>query len=280
MTDANDFLMAEPKYPPYQPRGDPQPMTPLGLEIATRLKEIFYAYDNRDTEDNRSAQKTLGPSEIGTPCDRRLAMSLMRMAPVNPGGDGWAAFVGTQIHRGLADMLMWSDAGTGRHSVEQSLTFPSQHVPSGTTDWIDRTVLLVGDHKAMGSNSLAKLRSDGPSQTYRIQGHAYAYGAVQRGEVIESIAIVAWPREAATLRGLYVHTEPYDEQIAIDALKRVDRIADRIQALQAPAAVAGEQGPTFAEQAAQFPIDPSACTFCPHHLKNSKRLEHGCNGQQ
>lgn len=269
MSDANDLLMAggdKPDPPPVKP------MTPLGEEIANRLKEIFFAYDNRNSEDNRSAQTTLGPSEIGTPCERRLAMSLLRIAPVNPGGDGWAAFVGTQIHRGLAEMLVWSSGTTGRHAVEQELRYPSAHVPKGTADWIDRTVYLLGDHKGMGANSLLHLKRYGPSQTYRVQGHTYGYGATLRGEQIEHIAVVGWPREAATLRGLYVWTEPYDEQVALDALARVDRIAEEAHARSvfAPAA----------NVAATFPIDPSACTYCPFHLKNARHLQHGCNGQQ
>src|SRR5690606_22850826 len=70
-------------------------LSPDARDLATRIKETFYAYSNRKTKDNRSAQTTLGPSEIGTPCDRRLALTVMGAAPVNPGGDGWAAFVGT-----------------------------------------------------------------------------------------------------------------------------------------------------------------------------------------
>ncbi|MFH8626213.1 hypothetical protein ACH4A8_30755 [Streptomyces vietnamensis] len=126
------------------------PMTDLGRELTARLKEMFYAFDNRRSEDNRSAQTTMGPSEMGTPCDRRLELSLMRMPPVNPGGDGWAAFVGTCIHAGLEQMFMWADHGTGRFACETRLAFNSKYVPKGTADLIDRTLFMLDDHKCQG----------------------------------------------------------------------------------------------------------------------------------
>jgi hypothetical protein len=245
------------------------PMTDLGREIAARVKETFYAYGNRPSSDNRSAQVHLGPSEIGTPCDRRLAMSLLRIPAVNTGGDGWAAFVGTCVHAGLAEMFMWADAGSGRYSVETPLEFPSVLVPRGTGDLLDRVLCVFVDHKAMGKWSLNKLRTQGPSLTYRVQVHTYAYGAKRRGEKIRHVAIIAWPREGSTLDDLYVWTEPYDRTVAEKALKRVERIARDLPENCPP----GEA----ALRAAQF--DTAAdCSYCPHHLSGSKDLKHGCSG--
>jgi hypothetical protein len=108
--DADPFVPA----PRARPVTEAYPMSPLGEKLAAGLKELFYSYVNRKQSDNRSAQLTVGPSEVGTPCDRRLALSLMRKDPVNPGGDGWAAFVGTCVHAGLADMFVWAGKHTGR----------------------------------------------------------------------------------------------------------------------------------------------------------------------
>ena len=144
-------------------RGKVIPMEGKALEVASRLKELFFEYDNRQSSDNRSAQTTMGPSEIGSPCDRRIAMSLLRVPPVNPGGDGWAAFVGTCVHVGLADMFVWGNAGTGRYQTEVPLKFGSIVVPHGTTDLVDTTLLMGVDHKVMGSYSLNKLKTEGPS---------------------------------------------------------------------------------------------------------------------
>src|SRR5207249_3035326 len=103
------------------------------------------------------------------------------------------------------------------------------------------------------------------SDTYRVQVHTYGYGARLRGEEIEHVAIVGWPREAGSIKGLHVWTEPYDESIAIEALARVDRIAEEVQ----------EHAEAFAPLAiaAVFPTADD-CRFCPFATKTNQ----GCKG--
>jgi len=246
-------------------------MSPKGAEIAARLREIFYSYDNRKTSDNRSAQVTIGPSEIGTPCDRRLGLSLMRTPATNPGGDGWAAFVGTCLHDGLEKMFQWSDAGTGRFVTEMPLTFGSTYVPRGTGDLLDRTLMMFLDHKAMGQYSRRRLRDKGPSETYRVQVHTYAYGAVLEGEKVKHVAIVAWPRDGSSLDELWVWTEPYDKTIAENALKRVDKLAGSLP-------LTGTW-PEKLAAARSLPVaDPYECRFCPFLLKGDGDMKKGCPG--
>lgn len=267
------------KYPA-KAKGPVIPMTPKGLEIAARVKEMFHQYSNRQ---DRSQQATMGPSEIGSPCDRRIAMSLLRLPPVNPGGDGWAAFIGTCTHVGLAEMFMWADAGSGRYSTEERLTFPSEHVPGGTTDLIDRQLWYVGDHKVMGTYSLDKLKTEGPSEGYRVQGHTYGMGARLRGYPIEDVVIIGWPRERSSLDALYVWTEPYNPDLAREAIDRVDRIAATVD--DSPAILYGEAETDELEAkeltAYRFPIDNSDCNYCPWFVKGAPRSEGGlCNGRK
>src|SRR3954468_5039179 len=128
-------------------------------DLGVSIRENFFAYNNRDAADNRSAQRHLGPSEIGTPCDRRLAMELLGMRHVNPGGDGFAAWLGTQGHRGMADIYEWADGKSGRFAVETPLNFPSRVMPKGTGDLLDRTFGggTFIDWKFMGTWSLNHL---------------------------------------------------------------------------------------------------------------------------
>lgn len=250
-------------------------MTDLGKELTARLKEMFYAYDNRRTSDNRSAQATMGPSEMGTPCDRRLALSLMRMPAVNPGGDGWAAFVGTCIHAGLEGMFLWANAGTGRFAVEQRLEFDSRFVPKGTTDLIDRVLFMVDDHKCQGRWSRNKLKSTGPSTTYRVQAHVYAHGARKKGERVEHVAIFSWPRDESTLDDLYVWTEPYNPSIVKDAFERVERIGAYVEEhVDADTPVE-----TKALLSQSFNVADD-CRFCPFYLPNAESIMDGCSGKR
>jgi len=247
---------------------DVRPMTGLAAQIAAQMKEIFHAYSNRM---ERTLQTTLGPSEIGSPCDRRLAMSLMHIPPVNPGMDGWAAFVGTCIHTGLAEMFTWADANTGRFAIEVPLTFPSVHVPRGTSDLLDRVLMVVDDHKGMGRFSLDKLRTKGPSELYRVQLHTYAYGQVASGEKVKYVAIVAWPREQNSLKDLYVWVEPYQPEIAQKAIARVDAIAQVVQSkagLAQPLSIAKD-----------FDVADD-CMFCPFLAKGDPAMTRGCPGRK
>lgn len=249
-------------------------MTGRGKEIADRLREIFYAYTNRNSSDNRSAQRTLGPSEIGSPCDRQLAMKLLGVKPTNP-QEGWAPFVGTAVHKDLAEMFEWANgSGSGRFVTELPLQFGSSLVPRGTGDLLDRVLFMFLDHKLMGKYSLKKLIQEGPSETYRIQVQTYGLGAELAGERIKEVAIVAWPREESSLNNLYVHVEPYDREVAKAALQRVERLAETVFTDPSIGAASNE----LKVQAARAYGAGDDCKWCPFYLKSDKEMTRGCPG--
>lgn len=249
-----------------------EPMGDLAKELATKIQETFYAYSNRKTSDNRSAQTTLGPSEIGTPCDRRLAMALLGVPPVNPGGDGWAAFVGTCTHVGMAEIYTFADAGTGRYAVELPVFLGVPTVPRGTTDLLDRRDGTVVDWKIMGSYSLKKFKEQGPSATYRTQAHVYGLGAEKGGEKVRNVAVVGLPRAGRSLDEMHVWTEKYDRKFAEAALARVETIADNITGLRQ------YETQDVMQIARMFEVADD-CRYCPFHLKNDKEMKRGCPGK-
>jgi hypothetical protein len=248
-------------------------MSDRGKEIATRLRETFYAYTNRDHSSNRSAQRTLGPSGAGTPCDRQIAMKLMGIPPVNP-QEGWAPFVGTAVHKDLAAMFEWANgANSGRYVTEMRVQFPSEVVPYGTLDLLDRVLFMVDDHKLMGRYSLDKLIQNGPSETYRVQLQIYGLGAVLAGEKVREVALIAWPRQESNLDKLYVHVEPFDRKVAEAALKRVERIAGQVERQGSEVAQGNVMG-----VARSFPTGDD-CKWCDFHLKGDKEMKRGCPGK-
>jgi hypothetical protein len=266
------FEKRESKYPPRSNK-PMRKMSEREQEIAGRIKEIFYAYTNRDSKDNRSAQKTLGPSEAGSPCDRQIAMKLLKIEPVNP-QEGWAPFVGTAVHRDLAEMFEWANGqGSGRFLTEMSVSFGSQYVPRGTLDLLDRVLYMVDDHKLMGRWSLEQLRKEGPSETYRKQLQIYGLGAELAGEVVREVALIAWPRQESTLNKLFVHVEPYDRRVAQEALDRVERIAQEIESKTGPGTPANPM-----RVAKSFPITED-CKWCPFHLPGDEGFTRGCAGK-
>lgn len=253
-------------------------MSERGKEIAARLRETFYAYTNRNSSDNRSAQRTLGPSEIGSECDRQIAMKLLGIEPANP-QEGWAPFVGTAVHEELARMFQWANgAQSGRYEVEMRLSFGNPLVPKGTGDLLDRVMMMFLDHKLMGRWSLDKLIQNGPSQTYRVQLHTYGYGAELAGEKVKEVALIGWPRQESSLDKLYVHVEKYDRQIALDALKRVQDIATEVRYRSGEIASNGFVSDRPLEVAQTFPAGDD-CKWCPFHLKGDKEMRRGCPGK-
>jgi hypothetical protein len=256
----------------------PEPVSDLAKTLATQIKETFYAYSNRKTTDNRSAQTSLGPSEIGTPCDRRLAMSLMGIEPVNPGGDGWAAFVGTCTHVGMANVYEHANAGTGRYAVELPVFLGMPTVPKGTTDLLDRRDGTIVDWKVMGFSSLKAFKQRGPSQTYRIQAHVYGRGAELGGEKVRNVAIVGLPRGGFSLDEMHIWTEKYDRDLAQEALDRVEEINGRIAQMAGQVAFDGTGPASPMEAAREFAATPD-CSYCPFLLKGDKEMVRGCPGK-
>ena len=253
-------------------------MSERGKEIAVRLKETFYAYTNRNASDNRSAQKRLGPSEIGTPCDRQIAMKLLGVRPVNP-QEGWAPFVGTAVHVSLAEMFEWANgAGSGRYHTEIPVELPSELVPRGTLDLYDGVLYMVDDHKLMGRWSLDKLIQQGPSETYRVQLHTYGLGAERAGFKVKEVALIGWPRQESSLDKLYVHVEKYDRKIAEKAIARVERIATEVRYRSGEIASNGFVSENPLEVAETFPAG-DACRWCPFHLRSDKGFKRGCPGK-
>lgn len=255
-------------------------MSERGKELAARLRETFYAYTNRNSSDNRSAQKTLGPSEAGSPCERQIAMKLLGITPVNP-QEGWAPFVGTAVHRDLAEMFEWANGqGSGRYVTEMRVSLDNPFVPGGTLDLLDRVLYMVDDHKLMGRWSLDQLRRYGPSETYRKQIQIYGLGAERAGEKVKEVAIIGWPRQESSLDNLFVHVEPYDRKIAEEALDRVAGIAARVKGFEADRATwAGLD--TQAHQLAIAREFPAAddCKWCPFNLPKDKGFTRGCPGK-
>ena len=96
----------------------------------------------------RSLQKRIGPSEIGTPCDRRIGYKLLGQDE-NPRGDAWKPTVGTAVHAWLetaaenANLAQVISAGglIGDHQLEwvteQSVTVGYLHDGTAITGSAD-----------------------------------------------------------------------------------------------------------------------------------------------
>jgi hypothetical protein len=228
----------------------------IGRELVAALKGHA---DNRP----RSLQRVIGPSEVGSPCRRRLAYKLLGAEAVNT-SDPWASWVGTQIHEGMEVVMTLANAGEPdiRWITETRVDVADDL--AGSADLIDRKLLAVIDHKAVGKTSFDAARRHGPSDQYRIQAQLYAHGLRRMGTPIEHVVIVYWPRTGFKAEP-HIWAAPYDEQTALDALAA-------LSALRALVDAAGWQALPM------LPAVEAHCTFCPFWAPGSTDLGRGCPG--
>lgn len=241
-----------------------------GDAIARQIRQIII---DTALKSPRSQQRRIGPSEVGNPCDRALAYKSLDW-PTAPGADRepWASVQGTAIHAWMAELFENRDPNHGRYLVEQRVTVHQGYTDddsiAGSADLYDRTTGTVYDWKCVSPDSLAKYRSGGPGDQYRIQAHLYARGMENRGETPRRVAIVFLPRQYALEP--YVWVEEYQRDVALAALARLQEIRARLLDLDP------EQHP---DRWAQFATSPKAkCFFCDWHRRNSTDLATGCPG--
>jgi hypothetical protein len=217
----------------------------------------------------RSLQTAVGPSQLGTPCTRRLGYQVLDWDPKpNSATDPWTAVIGTSVHAWMASTYEAENRRLGRerYLIEHRVELPGGI--GGSTDLYDRDQALNNDWKVTSPASITKYRKNGPGQQYRVQAHLYALGLQLAGEQPRQVAITFLPR-GGRIDGLHVWSEPYDPGVAVRALRRYQAIQAFHLALD-PEAHPGRW--------AMLPTADAYCTYCPWFLPGSADLSQGCPG--
>lgn len=236
---------------------------------AVELRDIITAHAARAP---RSVQRHLGPSELGSACDRQVAGKMAGIAHTNHVSDPWPSIVGTAIHAWLADCFTEENLRTGvtRWVAEQRVTPHPDH--PGTADLYDAQEHAVIDHKCLGNTTLGKLRTSGPSRKYIIQLLLYGRGYRLLGLPVDRVALVAYPRTASTLDGMYVWDRPYTPED--DAI--LDAVFAQTQ-IRYGYATALREGKITLQDIPACPSDDE-CYFCPFYRPEAARGSDGCPG--
>jgi hypothetical protein len=230
------------------------------LELA---HEIRTNIDNASANAPRSLQKVIGPSEVGSPCIRRIGYRLLDTPAVNK-PDTWLATIGTSVHAWIADAYMAINANhhPARYLVEHRVEVADGL--GGSVDLYDVERKLVLDWKVIGDSSLKRYKANGVGDQYRTQVHLYAMGFINKGYEVADVGIAFLPR-GGSLRGLHVWTEPYDASIAQAGIDRLNTAREVVNAAGAAAIPL-------------LPATESYCHFCPFYLPASTELLVGCPG--
>lgn len=185
-----------------------------------------------DATSARSVQKTIGPSEVGDLCSRKIAYRLLDTPEKNRVRDPWPAIVGTAIHQWLErSVVKWPQnnsytrANQGGISWETEMRVAANALVSGSSDVYDHRAFRVIDWKTAGTDMMKKYRAQGPPQHYIIQAHVYGLGHENAGRQVRDVALVFLPRNGL-LSGIYVWRALYRRDVAERALARVEGIGD------------------------------------------------------
>jgi hypothetical protein len=212
----------------------------------------------------RAGQVQIGPSEVGHKCIRRLAYKLLDWdKPNEMQGGSWAAQVGTAIHAYLAEVFSKREG----FLIEQRVTIRGNL--AGTVDLFDIKNGVVLDWKTTGATKLANYKKFGADHQQLVQVQLYAYGLAQQGAEVKKVALCYLPT-SGSLTDMVLIMHDYDEQVALNALARLDSIHTLLAAADV------EANP---EIWSQIPAEPDRlCAWCPYFKPFSKSLVEGCPG--
>jgi hypothetical protein len=180
--------------------------TPWAGRYAAEIRRVVHRHA---AQAERSLQVHLGPSEIGHVCSRQVVGKLAGVPRTNHVVDPWPSILGTAGHAWLEAAFRAENERLGRvrwvpeQKVEPFEGATPFQTHRGTADLYDADEQSVDDHKLLGPTSMAKVRSsEGPPRHYVVQMLLYAEGYRRLGLPVRRVALLAYPRTAASLDGL------------------------------------------------------------------------------
>jgi hypothetical protein len=244
-----------------------QQMDVLAGQLRNELTEIIH-WSNDNSP--RSLQKAIGPSELGTPCDRRIAYKLAGNRVINNRRDPWPAIVGTAIHG-------WLERAVNEY--QEQVLVPVPYVTEQEL-YIDPLVLghtdvyrdgVVVDYKTCGPDVLKKVTRHGAPVGYKIQTQLYGKGHVDAGRKVTHVALIFLPR-SGWLSDMFVWTDVYRPDIAQASLDRMYSIGRGLIAADI------ENNPHVYDK---IPAAEDHCGYCPFFLRGGSLTgasNEGCPG--
>jgi len=236
--------------------------TPFAARYARELRDVILRQASRQP---RNLQVHLGPSEIGSECDRQVVGKFAGEPHTNHVGDPWASIVGTAVHAWLAEKFGLENSLNGylRWITERQVA-PHPAYP-GHADLYDGIEEAVVDWKILGPTSMAKVMSPaGPSRRYQVQLLLYAAGYRNLGAPVKRVVLAALPRTSPTLDSMYCWEHlcsPADDQLIAGVL---DETAFRREL--ARHVLAGQIN------IGDVPVTPGdECIWCPFYRPESAR---------
>lgn len=252
-------------------------MERLDRSANTWMNSITGIIEDSIRNQPRSLQTRIGPSELGTPCEHCLAAKLAGWEKIER-DVAWLPFIGTCVHAYLEDLFEQERAkdiengDSGLFQAERRVQpgFIRGEPLTGSTDLYLEHLDGVGspgmtiDWKIVGKSTLDTVKRTGPSEQYKAQAHLYALGWNNAGWPTSHVAIYFMPRNAPNLHDGHIWVSRYDQDAALAALDRANKLA---QVLDGLAAISTD---TRDQYITGLPRDP-ACWDCNKYSDHPKQ---------
>lgn len=193
----------------------------------------------------RSHQKQIGISEVGSDCRKCVARKLAQVYKKPEGS--WFPFIGTAVHDAL-------EKGFASRWPEQYHLENRLHVHSykdlelgGSCDMAaiaPNGVIIVNDWKVVGKTALGDAAKGKIKDQYRIQAMLYGLGWKLKGENVSHVALTFLPRDEK-LENAQVVMLRFDESVARTALQALDDLIDQAEIMGWDKVIAKQEKASF-----------------------------------
>ena len=170
---------------------------------------LLHVLHSQDASRDRSQQTEVGPSEIGG-CKRKVWYRLNAQPHTNENQSKLAAIMGTAIHAAIEEAIGAIDPEGKEYLVETEVAYG---------DMKAHVDLFIPSSGAVVDWKTSKIKNLGyfPSNQQRWQVQLYGYLLSKNGYEVKTVNLVAIARDGSE-KDIKVHTEPYDEVMALAAL--------------------------------------------------------------
>jgi len=230
--------------------------------VSITADEVRRLIIDQDAARPRSQQTTIGPSDLSSPCSRRLVLQLLEVPRVAQNAVNLYAYVGTGIHRQMETALKHDNKAQRRWLIETRVEVPvtDEVTITGSCDAYDADTYTCIDWKGRGTTKPGSAARD----KHHTQILPYGLGLILRGHRVDFTAVVYIPRNG-TLAEIEADVRPFDHEAAEQMIRRYESLI-----------AASKAGP------AVIPLIPTAedCTFCPWWNPNAWVDGAGCTGHK
>ena len=180
---------------------------------------LLHVLHNKDASRDRSKQTQVGPSEIGS-CRRKVWYRLNAQPETNENQSKLAAIMGTAIHAAIEDAIGHFDPDGKEYLVETAVEYGDM---KAHVDLFVPSTGAVIDWKTSKVKNLSYF----PSKQQRWQVQVYGYLLSKNGHEVKTVNLVAIARDGSE-KDVKVHTEPYDEAIALEAFAWLNEVKSSV----------------------------------------------------